>query len=100
VQLKSFLPHSSRLGPGVAPGEAGAIVAANTRKLRDARLDQTPVKRKVAGPRNQDDRWGFVAGAVQVQSIAAYIDQLAGRWGGLVYRLRRGNHRAQDQKSY
>src|SRR5215471_20529253 len=97
VQLKRLLPHSSRRWPGVAPGGAGAIVATDPRKLRDARLDQTPVKRKVARSGNQHHCRTSRTGAVKVQTIAADVDQSARGWIGMLCLLSRGYNRPQEQ---
>src|SRR5579862_2083163 len=79
-QLKIYLSKGARLGAGVAPGVSRSIISADARKLRNAILNQDPVKREIPQSILYNDGWTALSCAMDVKAVAAKINQLSG-WG-------------------
>ena len=65
---------------GIAVAHTRAIVGAGTREPRDFRLDEAPVGTCAAKARVEDYGGRAIAGAPQMQSVPADVDELPGRW--------------------
>lgn len=76
-------PHHVRSGTrqrsALAPAEAGAIVGAHAREFRGSVLNLRPRQRKFIHPGFENKRGAAFAEAVQMQTIAADVEQLTGR---------------------
>src|SRR5260370_4959771 len=68
-----------RLRTGIAPRVAGTIVGADPRKLLDFRLDQNPIKGKVAEAIFDYNRKSSLARAVDMKAMTAKVSQFAYR---------------------
>jgi hypothetical protein len=82
VQFKIQLRERSRLGTGIAPGVSGPVVGANARETGNFPLHQNPVKGKISEPVLDNDRGGALPGAVDMQFVAAEVNEFSGRFRG------------------
>jgi hypothetical protein len=80
VKLEIELGVRARLGTGITPRVAGAVVGADPRKLLDSRLNKYPVKGKIAKAIFHYNRESSFARAVDMEAMAAEINQFAWRW--------------------
>ena len=65
-QFKIELRKGARLWPWVAPGITSTVVCADAREIRNTRLHDEPIKRKIAKPVLDNDEWTAFSGAVHV----------------------------------
>ena len=80
-------PHlTSQNRAGITPRSSGDIVGADLRKLRDLRLNQTPIEGKSSA--NHDDRGAALSDAKDMDAISANVNQLTER-RRICLRLRR-----------
>jgi hypothetical protein len=80
MKLAHLLVHITRYWSTIAPACAGQVVGADTGRLRYLRLHQTPAGGRAATRGVQDDRWTSLADAIDMQLVAADIDQFARGW--------------------
>jgi hypothetical protein len=79
VQVAHYLGHDFRHGCGVAESIAGSIESADTRPIRNCRLDLVPDDRPVQKAGHQNYRGTATAAAAQVNMPATDINQLTRR---------------------
>ena len=63
---------------GLAPSQAGAIVGAHPRHLRDVGLHPAPRGRHAGRGRFEDDRRRALADAIEMKLMAADVDEASG----------------------
>src|SRR5438477_8498992 len=80
VQLACNLVRCPGLGAGIAPAHAGSVVGTYLGSLPHFRLDQVPGERHATQPGVEHDRWAPRADTLDMQPVAAYVDEPAGRW--------------------
>lgn len=93
TKFRSFLCKRPRRRSGIAPSEAGAIVAAHARRIRKGCLHQGPVHGKPTASNTENDcRTTSVAcpRAEEMQAVSSKIDQPSRR-EAVAWRLRVGH---------
>src|SRR5206468_3370201 len=80
VKLEIELSMRARLGTGIAPRIPGTVVRADSRKLFDSRLNKNPVEGKIAQTVFHYNRKISFARAVDMEAMAAEINELTWRW--------------------
>jgi hypothetical protein len=78
VKFKAELCERPRARARFAPGVAPAVVAADAGERGDARLNECPDHREIAGPVLEEYGRGPVTRAVDVQTLSADVDELSG----------------------
>ena len=78
VEFEIDLREGARLGPGVAPGIACAVVGAGSSEGGNAGLDERPVDGEIAEAVFNDHGGDAGAGAIQVKMMATEVDEFTG----------------------
>src|SRR6266508_4489328 len=82
MQLVNNATAGTRRRPAFAPAEARAIVGADTRCLTNGGLNETPIERGATKATFSYDCGAAGADALDVEAMAADVDQQAGRGKG------------------
>ena len=84
VEFEVELGEGAGFGAGVAPCVTSAIVGADAGEVLDFLLDEDPGEGEVAQAVFYDGGVGALAGAVNVETVAAEVDEPAGRFWSLL----------------